>query len=469
MADRTAVSVGRCTLHTFVSSLCMALRGRRAEPQARSSLMRTLFPLALLALFLGACRCGPETPTPVTVRIKNSGRSPLWVDASDERMGVEIQRNVGNEQWFGFIEKPTCECQRCENVCGGCECAPPPPRVMRINAGQTMERTWDGIVQVDGNGACGLLGGGPCVNAEIPAIDETFRARFCYALSVPITVQGDAGVAVTGRLPEGGVACTTRDFKVRDLLVEVSPERGAACTTHSECKGKDELCLDAQCTTACPANDIPQLGSGWQFSVDEPLDEGFFSVTQDGDFETYTGSGTVTSVRYDNSVMTLRLSRPNAGGGVLRGTVYVQLPGSHAVAFNVNEAVSVKLVDRSEADNFGQRGIVIRDAAGVLLLAADTAQKERALTDADLSPFTVDTEGEVAGCAPTDCGKQLQSKTGFGHGTASSVVTPGDAPRVVVGASVFKLLNAANARYTSTVCPLEKLTPYAILNTRETP
>ena len=31
------------------------------------------------------------------------------------------------------------------------------------------------------------------------------------------------------------------------------------------------------------------------------------------------------------------------------------------------------------------------------------------------------------------------------------------------------LLNAANGRFTSTTCKISKFTPYAILNTRETP
>lgn len=423
----------------------------------------------LVALTFVGCRCGPDVATPVTVRIKNSGRSPLWVDATDDRMGVEVQRNVGG-LWLSFIERPPCECLACENICAGkCECPTPASKVMRVNAGQTVERTWEGIVQIDSNGACGIIGGDPCVQAEIPTVDETFRANFCYSLSVPVTMQADAGVRVNGQLPATGKTCVTREFAVRDGLVEVAPERGASCTTHAECKGKDELCLDGQCTTACPSNDIPQLGSGWQFAIDEPLDEGFFALAQNGDVKTYTGTGTVSSVRYDNSVMTLRLSRPNVGGGVLRGAVFVQLPGTHAVAFNVNESVSVTLIDKSSSENFAQRGVVIRDASGTLLLAADTAQRERVLDDGSTSPFTVNTEGEIAGCAPTDCGKQLQSKTVFGHGGESSAVTPGEAPRVVVGGNVFKLLNASNARYTSTVCPLEKLTPYAILNTRETP
>lgn len=428
--------------------------------------MRTLLTFFVTAVLCGACRCGPDVATPVTIRVKNTSRSPLWVDATDDRLGVQVQRNFGGE-WLSFVEKPICECQRCDVVCGGCLCEPQASRIVKINAGQAVERTWEGFVQVESNGACGITGGAPCVQQEIPAIDEIFRARLCYALSVPITIQADAGVPVAGKLADANSTCVTKEFAVRDGLVEISPERGANCTVHADCKGKEELCLDAQCTTACPSNGFPQLGSGWQFAIEEPDDQGFFSLAQNGTVKTYTGTGTVASVRYDNSVMTLRLSRPFGATGTVLGTVYVQLPGTNAVAFNVNESVSVTLTDKSTNQNFGQRAIVIRDAAGVLLLAADTAQTERVLDDGAISPFTVNVGGEVAGCAPTDCGKQLQSKTVFGYGAGSAEVSPGDAPRVVVKGAAFRLLNVSNSRYQSTVCSLEKFTPYAILNTRE--
>lgn len=430
--------------------------------------MRTLFPLLLLSFAAGACRCGPDTVTPVTVRVKNNARSPLWVDATDSRLGVSIQRRV-NSEWFSFVEQPACECRSCDQVCGGCDCAQPISRVVRINAGQSVERTWEGFVQLESVGSCGFLAGPECLNEEIPAVDETFRAELCYALSVPVALQADAGVAVVGRISEDGRTCVTQEFTVSDGVVELSPSQGAACSAHSDCKGQEELCLDGQCTTACPTNNFPQPGTGWQFTIDEPDDQGFFSLAQNGDDRIYTGTGTVSSVRYDNAVMTLRLARSAGAAGVLQGAVYVQLPGTHAVSFNVNETVSVTLFDKSTAANFGQRAIVIRDAAGVLLLAADTAQRERVLDDAATAPFAVNTEGEIAGCAPTDCGKQLQSLTTFSHGAKQTIVDPGDAPRVVVNGAAYRLLNISNARYSNTVCPLEKFTAYAILNTREAP
>lgn len=397
----------------------------------------------------------------------------MFVNATDARLGVEIQRNVGGE-WISFVEEPVCECMSCDQICNGaCDCAAPAPKLVKIAANTASERTWSGIVQVDGNGACSLTAGPACLSAENAPIDETFRAKLCYALSVPQAPSSvDAGVPFSGTLPEKEVVCATKEFAIRDGFVELGPAKGASCTQHSDCKGKDELCLDGECTTACPANNVKQLAGDWRVSVEPPDDNGFFAIDQSvPGTTTYTGSGTVSAVRYDNGVMKLTVTRPiPATSSVYTATVYVGAPSAYQVPFNQNETVSLKVIDRSTSKNFGQRAIVIRDSANHLLLAADVGQGSLVLEATDIAPFSIDTEGEILGCASTDCGKQLQLKMSFNGGAQPVVVNPGEAQPIVVGDQAYKLVNVANFRYGSeSVCTQTKLTPYVIVNTRAQP
>lgn len=424
--------------------------------------MRALVPFILLCATATACRCGPDEPVPVTLRVKNSGRSPMFVNATDGGNGIEIQRNVGGE-WFTFAEAPGCACLSCDQVCStACDCAAPNPQMMKIAANQAEERTWSGVVQVQSNGSCGLLAGPACVNPENAPVDETFRARLCYVLSMATAPSNvDSGVPFSGAFPTEGVICTTKEFAIRDGFVELTPQKGASCTQHSECQGEGELCLGGECTTACPSNNVPQLGAGWQLAVEEVNDQGFFTFETTSEQVTATGTGTVSNVRYDNGTMSLTLK--NSGG---TGVAQVATPGTYAVAFNEGEIVQVKVVDRS-AKSFGQRGIVVRAADGGLLLAADVALGERVLSDADLSPFSVSTDGEILGCAATDCGKQLQSATTFSGGAQPVTISPGESLQVVAAGQAYKVVNVANFTYGKTQCTYGKLTPYAIFNTRQ--
>src|SRR5207244_8993551 len=111
-----------------------------------------LLPLALC--LVPACKCGPNNPTPVTLRIKNTSHDPIWVDDTDGRSGVVVQRNVGGT-WFSFIESPGCGQPACTNACTVQSCdAGTSPRVQRVSANDNLERTWSGVVQVDGQASC---------------------------------------------------------------------------------------------------------------------------------------------------------------------------------------------------------------------------------------------------------------------------------------------------------------------------
>ncbi len=83
--------------------------------------MRRATLLSFLSLCAIGCRCGPEVALPVTLRIKNSSPTPLFVDDRDGRLGLKVQRNV-NGEWLSFVESPACECQACDRVCAGCSC-----------------------------------------------------------------------------------------------------------------------------------------------------------------------------------------------------------------------------------------------------------------------------------------------------------------------------------------------------------
>lgn len=440
-----------------------------------SRLAPVLLAAVVLSAVVGACQCGPDLATPVTFRIKNSSANPVYVDASDGRMGMKIKRRVGGE-WLAFVEEPACACLACDRVCDGCDCAEatPSPRVMKVEPGGTFEREWAGQVQVSGNGSCAssIIQGPACLRAENPPVDETFRLEFCYAPSATSAAQAEPGVPVPGALPPASVLCIERPFQVRDGVVEVNPERGADCQSHADCSGEGELCFGGGCTRACPETGYPELGGAWQVRIPEPDDQGFFTWMTEGGIERYTGSGTVGAVRYENDTMTLTLRRELPSGGTAVGTVYVTLPRGVAAPLSIGEPVSVTLIDASTDRNPDNRGIVIRGAGDVLLLAADTAQKGGLLGADLIAPLQVSrSTAEIVGCRHTECGKRLHHRTRFtfggNAGDAQTVeLEPGEVAEVVATSQTFRLANVGNARYEATHCTLDDVMPWAVVNLR---
>ncbi len=425
-----------------------------------------LAPLCLL-LCLAACQCGiPGAPTPVTVRVKNGLGSPIFVDATAGELGVRIQRKVGG-QWSSFVEAPPCECLACDRICGGvCSCPTDesPRKVVMIPEGKTQERQWSGVVQLSGRGSC--FRSPDCLAPQNPPVNETFRAQLCYALSVPGVKGVDAGTPVPGALPEEGTICTATEFQVQDQEVEVAPTEGRSCTGHVQCILPGEYCFGGACTAACPSNDFPTVGPGWQIRIPEPDNSGFFAVAQSGGRTVYTGKGTASSVSYQNGTMILRLSRPAPGGGNLVGTLYVTLPPGVAVPLTQGETLDVKVVDGSATMNPDNRAALIRSADGALLLAADSAQNGFLLSSADTAPFTVSSVENFVGCEQTECGKRLFKPTLFVSSLGDLELRPGRAAQQVVANATFNLLNVGNGSYASTRCSLTSLAPYAIANAR---
>ncbi len=418
---------------------------------------------------MSACRCGPAEPTSVTLRIKNTEASPIFVDATDGRLGMIVHRNVGGE-WMPFVESPRCECLACDQVCGGCFCdaAPLPPTVMRIEPGQVVERAWTGIVQINSSENCGgvVFEGTSCLRTEVPPLDEAFQLQFCYATSAPGAEHAQGGAIVSGILPEPSILCSDRTFRIEDQVVEVTPGRGATCGSHEDCAGAEELCFSGSCTRTCPTTGFPPLGGSWQVRIPQPEDQGFFTWTQQGTRETWEGSGTLGSVRYENGTMSLQLSRTGPGGAPLKGSITVALPGALATPLTVGEVLLVVVIDASAKDNPENRALVIRDGVGVLVLAAETAQAGRILGDEDIAPFTLSRGATIAGCEHTSCGKNLFHATRFSAGGTTVELDPGETENIVAGGQSWTVANVSNSRYADTHCNLGELMPWAIVNRR---
>jgi hypothetical protein len=413
------------------------------------------FALATVALTFAAasCRCGGDTPTPVTIRVKNTLPDGIWVDQSKGQLGVELQRSsVGS--WVPFTETLACACLSCGEVCDcNCDAGSPPPRVMKVAGNGAAEREWEGEVQQDGTATCGsLFGGKACFRASIPSLDETMRARLCYALGPPVGTgdPGDAGIPVPGRLDPGALLCVTADFRPQDGVVELSPQVGSGCQSHGQCNmDAGELCFGGACTTGCPATGFPEYGNGW-FVAASLSDQGFFTVSTVGSATVSEGTGTLTAVTVNNGTMVLSLSRPEAGGGNLLGSIYLSVPPAYFPVMFRNETVSVKVVDASTGQLRNNRALTIRDAAGKLIIAMDPGLPAPILGASDTSPFTVAGSSDIVGCDQQTCGKRLHFRTGFGGAAADAgtalLLDPGATSTVVAGGLTYKLLNVADNR-----------------------
>lgn len=418
--------------------------------------MRTLLPLLAL-LALTSCQCSPDKPTPVTLKVKNPGSTPIFVDDTSGLLGMAVQRQVGAE-WFGFTEKP-CSCLACATVCQAqCDCPAPTERVRKIGPGQEALRTWDGVVQVNSVSSCGE----GCLFPDNAPPNEKLRVQLCYTSQVRGYADNPDGGSVELAFPASQRTCNEQEFRPQDGIVEISPKRGADCTTTADCKGTDELCFAGACTTGCPANDVPELGGTWQLYIPAPDNEGFFATTQMGAVTTSTGTGTVGSVLYQAGTIVIRLQRPGAQGEMLKATVYLKLPPSAAPPLVTGTAVAVTVVDNSTSTNPENRALVIRDGQGGLLLAADTAQQGPILSAAQTAPFTVTFDAVPFGCRVVECGRQLYYPTRFAGPTSVSVLEPGQSGPHVTPNGTFRLLSVASYDYPKTPCKLTQVRSWAL-------
>lgn len=426
--------------------------------------MRRLLPLLSL---LAACQCAPPTPTAVTLRLTNTLDRPIFVDATDGRFGMVLERAFGDE-WLAFDEEPACACLACEEPCAGCDCpAGRAPRVLRLAPGERVERTWRGQVQVPTSARCpGDVEPSPCVWADNPLLEETLRVRLCISQAAPGLNDAPSGEAVPGALEAKSLACRETEFRVIDGTVDVSPVAGPACARHADCHGAQELCLLGACTAACPDVGLPEPGGAWQLRIPAPDDQGFFDSATTGGVTTSTGTGRLGAVRHENDTTRLTLLRDLPGGGSVVATLRATLPHGVAAPFRLGETLQVTVVDASTPANPENRGLLVRDADGRLLLAASTEQGGPVLAAGDTAPFTVARSADIVGCRHTECGRRLQQRTEFRTATVTLALAPGEIADVVVAGVTFQLVNVDDARYESTSCSLAELMPWAIVNLR---
>lgn len=413
---------------------------------------------ALLVLSVSGCRCSPATPQPVTLRVVNTTRLPIYVDGTQGRLGLGLQREVNGMQ-FPFDDL-ACPCRYCTNACDTtCTCPDAgPERVLRLEAGATAERTWDGVVQLSGFSNCGTDG---CLDQQNAPLNESFTLELCFSGQRPTGVNfDDAGVGL-GPLPKVTTNCTTRQFAPQDLEVEIGPPRGSACTNQSECKGEGELCLDGACTTGCPANEFPVVGAEWILTVATPDNMGFFEMSARPEGNQYAGTGTLTSAVYQSSTLLLSFSRPGPmPGELLTGRIQIKLPTGIGAPLMSGRQVTAVLVDDGDTQT-PSRAFVLKDAAtGDLLFAADMGQGGRLLLPSDLGPFSVEDGQEAIGCSQDACGRLLYFTLRFKAGTQSIDLKPGEQGELSVGSSQWKFLNVSSGAYGSTSCPVKDLRPW---------
>ncbi|MDC0708344.1 hypothetical protein POL68_07660 [Stigmatella sp. ncwal1] len=430
-------------------------------------------PLLVLCLVLSGCQCGMDVPVPVTLRIRNETSQAIFVDATDDTWGLRVQRRVRG-QWYSFVEAPPCECLACGSICDGCACSAPPrpSRVRKLLPSTSIERSWEGIVQVDQTASCrnssGEIQG--CLEADVPPVDETFRLEFCYAVSALSAGPTDGSTPVPGKLPDDAQECVRQEFTPADGVVEVRPLPPPACTEGTECASSGTLCLGGFCTATCPAHVFPALGGAWQVRVLEPEEQGvpgFFSVRVGADGRRrFTGSGTLTSVRYAQETLTLQLARPASPSGEHKASLAFALPSEAALPLQAGEGLTVLVVDASTDLLPENRALTLHDTAGNLLLAADPGQLGAVLGTGETAPFAVTTLPAPVGCEDTPCGKRVFFRSEVRWGTSVWSLDPGQGKDIAGAKATWYALNLANSEYRSDACPLKSVMPYVLVQRR---
>lgn len=428
--------------------------------------MRSILPhnLTLLGVFLLAglpsCRCSPPNPVPITMKVINATKSPLYVDATQNRLGLTVQRQVGG-QLFGFDDL-ACECRYCTNVCSlSCSCPDAGVAlVQRVDPGATAQREWGGVVQISGSTTCG---DGTCLNQENAPLNETFSLELCYSTQKPSGTFNDAGIA-SGALVASAKTCVTKEFQVQDGVVEIGPQQGAACTTSADCKGADELCFGGSCTAGCPANDVP-TSADYVLYVASPDNMGFFTQNPRPGSATgkqFTGTGTISSVVYAGSSIEVSLTRVGSTPGEqLTGKVTVQMPPSVGPPLKANTPVSVTVID--DGQTTPNRAVVIRSVvSNGILFAADMAQKGALLSASDLAPFVITSATVPFGCKQDDCGRFLYYERHIAQGASSIDLEPGKVGTLTLSDGDYTFLSVNNGNYPTTRCTVDDLRPWVM-------
>jgi hypothetical protein len=419
------------------------------------------FIVTLVALSLEGCKCSPPNPQAVTLRVNNKTKEPIYVDETSGKLGLQIKRDVNGTK-FGFDDL-ICECRFCKNACTvGCLCPQVENKIRKIEPGKSVDRTWNGVVQVSGTTGCSNgIGDGTCLAQENAPLNESFTLELCYSTQRPTGATfGDGGIG-NGTLPMSTRTCIERAFAVQDGTVEIGPERGANCAASSECKGKDELCFDGACTAGCPGNDIPELGTAWNLYVANIDNMGFFEPQVAVNKKVFAGTGTIASFVYQGTSLQIGFKKI-VNAETLTGKLTLQLPPSLGPSFSIDQKVSVTFIDAVGTQP--NRAAVIRNAdTQDLLFAVDMSQNGDLLGLPELAPLAVSLDETAIGCRIDSCGKLIYSKRKFGNGAMSFSVDPGKSLTADLSQGAYTFLNVSSGGYVSTTnCDVKTARPFAI-------
>jgi hypothetical protein len=422
----------------------------------RASLL-SLVALCAIATSVAGCRCSPANPSAVTLKIVNPGPRPIYVDATRGTLGLTIQRDVGGTLYP--FDDLACQCRSCDLVCEpSCSCpAVGPDLIRKIEANDSAQRLWDGVVQVSGLTSCG---DGTCLAQANAPLNEPFTLELCFSTQVPTgTTFLDGGVAL-GQLPKLSQNCVTKVFEPQAGVVEIGPSRGASCRSNLECVGSGELCLDGSCTSGCPANAYPELGSAWNLLIPSPENMGFFTQAPRGQGNAFTGTGTLTSFLYQGEKLELFLSRTDPiTSETLTATQSLALPPMTGAPLEVGTQVSVLVVD--DGNTPPARGLVMRDAAtGAILLAADMAYGSGVLAPADFAPVSAAFTSRIVGCREDGCGKLLYDTTTFSAEGRTVELEPGQKGDLALAQGLYRFFSVSSGTYASTRCDIRSLHPW---------
>ena len=145
-----------------------------------------IFLLSISLMTFVGCHCSPATPQPVTLRVVNTTRSPIYLDGTAGRLGLTVKREV-NGALFGFDDL-ACTCRYCVNACSTtCSCPDAGTgHVIKVESGAKIERTWDGVVQVAGFNNCGTEG---CLDQQNAPIWPARARRLLYGGEIVVKLR----------------------------------------------------------------------------------------------------------------------------------------------------------------------------------------------------------------------------------------------------------------------------------------
>ncbi|MBS2031103.1 MAG: hypothetical protein JST54_24590 [Deltaproteobacteria bacterium] len=428
-----------------------------------------ILPLAVAAM-AGGCNCGKTPPpTPITLVATNDLDFDIFVPDESGQGGLTVGHQSGTD-FAPVPEKPACPCLECDQACNFeiCQCAPT-PMAHRIRPGQSFTRTFDGNQHPASRASCGAGDLGPvCFLAGEPIETDNYDLQLCFATDVTGSSAGTDDFPAT--FDSGSLTCLTKTFAYPGQTTwTIAPTPPPPCGAGNACPS-GQLCQHGVCSANCLANNVPSIGSSWDVTVNIVDDEGFFTRQAGTSPVRYTGTGQVGASSFSQGALFLPLARAEGAGEVV-GSISVQLPSTiTSVPFIASETVSLMVISQNN-DPASPAGIVIRDASGNLILAAELDTGTRVLTDTDTAPVTVNGNGTAFACTQSDvCGRSLDTTVLFGGGNAQVEVEDGKSGPVTIGTTTYDATAVANfagpASAPAEVCAPTTAFGYAILARR---